>query len=98
MCTNTPGRFHCTCSDGNTGNRCQYPTTCTNTSCSDGELCLESLIAPSGHICVVIDADTMLTVNETKIDHGFLDEMIVNYRETLLQVKNPFLCKWLHGQ
>lgn len=40
---------------------------------------------------MVIDADTALTVTEIKIDRGFLDELIVNYREALLQVKNPYV-------
>lgn len=44
-------------------------------------------MAPSGYVCVVIDADTVLLVTGIKIGQGFLDELIVNYREDLLQVK-----------
>lgn len=53
-------------------------------------------MAPSGHICVVIDPDSALTVTGTKIKGGFLNERIVNYRESLLQVNNTlnYLYKW----
>ena len=84
-CTNTRGLFKCDCSGG-TGNRCQYPSSCMDDSCSDRKMCLESLLAPLGHVCIAPDVTVLLRVTEVLVDPGFLSELLVNYREALLQV------------
>ena len=87
-CTNMPGLYQCTCS-GSTGNRCQYPDACISTSCSDGQLCIESLVALNGYFCaVILDRSMILEVTGVEVDPGFLDDQLVNYREALLQVKH----------
>ena len=46
---------------------------------------MESLEAPDGYVCVVPDSDEMLLVTGVEVHVGFLDDLIVNYREALLQ-------------
>ena len=46
---------------------------------------MESLEAPDGYVCVVPDSDEMLSVTGVEVHVGFLDDLIVNYREALLQ-------------
>ena len=46
---------------------------------------MESLESLSGYTCIVPNTDELLSVIVTKIDVGFLDDIIVNYREALLQ-------------
>lgn len=83
-CTNLPGRFQCRC-NGSTGNRCQYTTVCTNANCSSEEVCMESLVDPDGYVCVEVQLDILLIVTDVDIEIGFLDDLLVNYREALLQ-------------
>ena len=74
MCTNS------------TGNRCQYPTLCSEPDkCADEELCLETLLAPSGFVCVEPSEGGTLTVEGVEINIRFLDDLLVNFREALLQ-------------
>ena len=86
VCTNTRGFYQCKCS-GRTGHRCQYPDSCDSDSCSEGELCIESLISSSGYFCEASPGpNEVLVVTGVKEHPGFLDDLLVTYREELLQV------------
>ena len=86
MCTNTFGFYQCDCR-GRTGHRCQYPDSCNGDSCSEGELCIESLVSSSGYFCEILpDPNEVLVVMGVTENLGFLDDLIVTYREELLQV------------
>jgi len=86
VCTNTRGFYQCKCSNS-TGHRCQYPDSCDSDSCSEGELCIESLISSSGYFCEASPGPNMvLVVTGVKEHPGFLDDLLVTYREELLQV------------
>ena len=86
MCTNTRGFYQCDCND-RTGHRCQYPNSCESDSCGEGELCIESLISSSGYFCEASpDPNEVLVVTGVTENLGFLDDLLVTYREELLQV------------
>ena len=95
-CTNTPGYFVCTC-EGRTGNRCQYPVTCLNVTCSDGEVCISSLTQSTGYFCEAVPSpEDSFVVSGVTVHPGFLDDLLVNYREEIPQVSNNGHCNyWL---
>lgn len=85
QCTNVPGFFQCTCTES-TGNRCQYPKSCAEPDrCGQGQVCMESLLAPGGYVCVESGGEQTLVVDGVERDEGFLEDLLVNFRETLLQ-------------
>ena len=44
-------------------------------------------MALNGYFCaVILDRSMMLEVTGVEVDLGFLDDLLVNYREALLQV------------
>ena len=46
---------------------------------------MESLQAPGGYVCLEASGEETLTVDRVEVHVGFLDDLLVNYREALLQ-------------
>ena len=46
---------------------------------------MESLEDPDGYVCVEVELNVLLVVTGVEVEVGFLDDLLVNYREALLQ-------------
>ena len=51
---------------------------------------MESLLAADGFVCVGTGGEDTLTVDGVDIHVGFLDDLLVNFREALLQQVHSF--------